>query len=290
MSLGLARSFRAEWVRTLGTPGGRLALALPPLAAALRVVLGRAFEGAERARSAARAAVLGADPTGVELSSNAYPPFAAGVAVGLGTAAVLLLAYGAVTIAGERDSGTMRAALVRPVSRGAYVLGKVVVGVLLAVAALPAILAASALAAGAFYDFGPIVDQGFPIWSAAEVRHEVVRGVSAGALAVLAVFAFGVLVSSLARSAGPALVAAMLGYLLFDALKGILGRASEYVFATFAPSLVDRSYLGEVAKFAQGYSDAGYGPGTWTRNLVVPPVQAVAFVLVAILATRRRDA
>ena len=290
MKLGLGRSFRAEWVRALGTPGGRLAFALPPLAAGLRVALGRVFEGAERARSAARAAVLGAGPAGVELSANAYPPFAAGIAVGLGTAAVLLLAYGAVSLAGERDSGTMRAALVRPVSRGAYVLGKVAVGALLAFAALPVIVVASALAAGAFYDFGPVVEQGYEIASAEAIRHEVVRGVSGGVLAVLAVLAFGVFVSSLTRSAGPALVVAMLGYLLFDAMKGILGRANEYVFATFAPSLVDRSYLGEVAQIARGFSDAGYGPGTWTRNLVVPPVEAIAFVLGAILATRRRDA
>ncbi len=285
MREGFGNAFRAEWIRAFGTPGGRLALALPPLAAALRVFLGRAFEGAAQARAFVE---TGEAPAAA--STNAFPPFVRGLSVGLGAAAFLLLAYGALAIAGERDAGTMRAALVRPVSRGAWVLGKVCVGLCLVLAAMPAIVLASGLAAALLYDFGPVVEQGYEIATSDAVRREVSRGLSAGTLAVIAVFAFGVLVSSLARSPGPAVAAAMLGYLVFDAMKGLLGDASEYVFATFVPSLVDHSYLGEVAKFAEGYSDAGFTDAGWVRNLVVPPVEGTLFVALAVLVARRRDA
>ncbi|HET6204265.1 MAG TPA: ABC transporter permease subunit [Planctomycetota bacterium] len=287
---GFRNSFRAEWIRAFGTPGGRLTLALPPLAAALRVLLGRAFEGAGQARAVADAVRTGAEAPGVALSTNAFPPFVRGIAVGLGAAALLLLAYGALAIVGERDAGTMRAALVRPVSRGAWVLGKVCVGLCLALAAMPAVVLASAIVAAALYHFGPVVEQGYVIATSEAVLREISRGLSSGTLAVLSVFAFGVFVSSLARTPGLAVAGAMLGYLVFDAMKGLLGGASEWVFATFVPSLVDRSYLGEVAKFAEGYSDAGFEQATWVRNLLVPPVEGLFLVAAAVLVTRRRDA
>ena len=290
MIAGFRDGFRAEWLRAFGTPGGRLTLALPPLAAALRVLLGRVFESARHARAVADSIRTGAEVPGVSLSTNAFPPFVCGIAVGTGAAALLLLVYGSLSIAAERDSGTMRAALVRPVSRAAWVLGKVCVGLALALAAMPAVVLASAFAAAALYDFGPVVEQGYVIATSGAVLREVWRGLSSRTLGVLAVFAFGVLVSSLARSPGQAVAVAMLGFLLFDSMKGLLGRGSEYVFATFVPSLVDRSYLGEVAKFAEGYSDAGFEEATWIRNLVVPPVEAVFFLIGAVLATRRRDA
>jgi len=277
-------------MRTLGSPFGRLVLLLPPLAAAGRVLVGSAVTRAGRAGEIARAAALGGEAAGVEASANAYPAFAEGLAVGVGIAAFLILVHGALSIAGEREAGTLRSALVRGVSRGGLVLGKAAFGALLVLAALPGVALASLLAAAIPYEYGPVTEQGYVIYPVSTIHLETLRGIGAAALALLATHAFGLFVSSIARAPGGAVAAALFLFLVFDAAKGLLGGASEWVFATFVPSITDRSYLGEVVGIARGFSDAGFETDTWTRSLLVPPVQALLLVLAAIVTTLRRDA
>jgi hypothetical protein len=286
----VGNAVRAEAIRTLGSPLGRLVLLLPPAAAAARIFLGNAVSRVGRAQDVARAAALGGETIGVDLTENAYLPFAEGLAFGVGVAAVLLLVHGALSLAGEREAGTLRAALVTGASRASLVLGKALFGALLALAALPAVALTAFSAAAIPYEYGPVVEQGFPLVSVATIHVETLRGIAAAAIALLATHAFGLCISSLARAPGGAVAAALLAFLLFDAAEGLLRGTAEWVFATFVPSIHDGSYLGEVCGIAEGFSDAGFSDSTWWRNLLVPPAQALVFVAAAVAATRSRDA
>ncbi|MDG1491755.1 MAG: hypothetical protein P8M11_15805 [Planctomycetota bacterium] len=275
---------RAEFMRMLASRaawvGAVMILAVP----ALRIW---AASFAERAK-AIEAMGSGQSLTGLS-EGTGWAMLVSGWRAGLMLATALLLVQGARSIAGDRETGVLRLAVTRSASRAGAVAGRALLGPILtvgmvALAGVAAYLATS-VAGG---DFGDLVQDDYPIFSADEVLIELRRALVVCSLGLMAVHAFGLLVSSLARGPVLALAGSLATLLVWDVFKDDFGAASWWVFASHAPTFADGSAMFEMVKFAGGYSDAGLPPAVHNMGLVLAPVEALAFVLLAALAVRRR--
>lgn len=227
--------------------------------------------------------------TGTLFHGNAYGPFVDGLSSGLLVGGLLLLVISAGSLAWDREHGIVRLRLTLSVSRSALVMAKITTLALTVFLLLAVVILSSWGAAAFFYDFGPVVEDGYEIFSAGEIRGDVVIGVAAAATPLIATLAFGLLVSVCARTAAQAIATALVSFLVFDAFKGLLGEGSRWVFASYQPSLVDRTYLREVTwKVARGFSDITYKNEELWYNFTVPLAEALLFLALALLVARRR--
>ena len=81
---------------------------------------------------------------------------------------------------------------------------------------------------------------------------------------------------------------ALVSCLVFDVFKNALGEAHRYVYASYLPTLLDKSCLGETAKFVRGFSDAGYSEEDLFLNFLVPIPEALLFLAIAMVVAARR--
>lgn len=286
---GALLALRAETYRALRSPGSRWVLLATALVAIARVTGGFVAERIGRARQLTTALAAGREAVAGAGTTNAYVPFLDGLAASLTIAVLLLLAFSASTIASERDTGTIRLPLTRSVSRGGLLAAKGTFAFVWALLLIGFALLGSLGAAALFYDFGPIVENRYEIFSAHEMNHEILRACGALLPPLFATAGFGVLISCVARTSGEAVGTALVLYLMFDLFKDLAGDGKALVFATFNPALVDRSLLHEVTQLARGFSTAGYTDRLLLMNLVVPIAEGgVFFALAAIVFARRR--
>lgn len=271
----MLRVFFAEGMRLIHSPAAWAAMLLVPLLAAARSYLGASL------------ALNG--ETDLE-TGLAWAPFVDGLRAGLTLTTLLLTAAAAKGLGGDLESGLVRLAVTRSVSRSALVTGRMLVGACgLAVLVLLGGLAAW-LTAVSLLDFGPLVVDGFELFTAEEIREEFSAAWVAALPAMLSVWAFGLLVGSLSRSAAGA-VATSLGLLLaFDLLKESLGSNARFVFAYHAPTLVDskESALQGASALARGYSDGGVSEGMLRAAHLLPWPQTLVMIALAALFVRRR--
>lgn len=280
---GTWRMLRAELYRLRRSGPTWLAAAVVVLAAFGRVLA---------TRLSGQAAHLAAAREGRELlgldEGTGWAPLAEGWRTGLALGALLLLVHGARTVAADRDSGVLRLASTRTVSRSGLLLGRALVGPLLVLGLALLSGAGALLAAHRWFDFGPLVEDGYEILSASEVAHELRTAVLLALPALWGVHAFALLVSSLARGSTGAVASCVTLFLAFDLFKDVLGRGQHWVFASFAPTFVDTSALYEAVGVAYGYSDAGFAEGLVRMNLVVPWLWVLATLALAVLVVKRR--
>ena len=76
--------------------------------------------------------------------------------------------------------------------------------------------------------------------------------------------------------------------LALDVFKGVLGDAAHYLYARYQPSLIDQSYLQDVGRLVRGYSDVMIDPQVLALNEWVPLPQLLLFLVLALLAVRRK--
>ncbi|MFT5732759.1 MAG: hypothetical protein ACI8WY_001425 [Planctomycetota bacterium] len=179
--------------------------------------------------------------------------------------------------------------MTRSASRGGAVVGRALLGPILviftvALAGIGAYLATK----GVGGDFGDLIEDDFTIFLGAEVRAELIRSLVPVAAGLVAVHAFGLLISSLSRGPVLALAGSLAAILLWDVFKEDMGESRFYVFATHAPTFADGSAMKELAGFARAYSDAGLPDAVINMGMILPPIQAVVFVGLAVLALRKR--
>jgi ABC-type transport system involved in multi-copper enzyme maturation permease subunit len=287
---GTWTALRTELYKARHSPGSRLVLLATALIGAARV--GGGFLADRFAQARRMTSSLAAGST-VQVSAtdkaNAYAPFIDGLTTSLTVGVLLVLAFAAATIASERDHGTIRLPLTRSVSRTGLLTAKAMSILLWALAlALAAYLGAFVMAA-LLYRFGPIVDSNYEIFSAREINVELAKASLALLPPLFATAAFGVLISCVARTSGEAIGIALVSYVMFDLFKGLVGDGNRFVFATFNPAIVDRSYLHEVGQLARGFSTAGFAEPMLALNVVVPLVEGLVFLVLAgaIFARRR---
>lgn len=263
---------------------GRLLHSRAAWAAAILVALLAA------ARTHLGVSLVEGDEFGLE-SGRAWGPFVDGLRAGLTLTTLLLVAAAAKGLGADLETGLVRLAVTRSVSRPALVLGRLLVGVgaLLLLVALAGVSAW--LAASLQLDFGALSEDGYELFTADEVGTELRAAWLSALPAMLSAWAFGLLIGALSRTAAGA-VATALGLLLaFDLLKESLGDMARFVFAYHAPTLVDskQGALLGVSQLARGFSDGGVSEGMLRAAHVLPWPQTIVLTLLAIAALRRRS-
>lgn len=221
-------------------------------------------------------------------SGRAWAPFVDGWRAGLVLGAFALLAFAARSLAGDRETGVVRLACTRSASRAALVNGRLLLGpplVLLVVAVSGLAAFAVAVQQG---DFGSFVEDGYEILAREELVEEVRRAVLSILPGLLALYAFGLLVSCLARGSTVAVTSALGAFVAFDLFKEALGEERYLVFASHVPTLADTSAWSELPGLVRGYSDAFYEDALLRAAWIVPWPALVAFVAAGILVLRRR--
>lgn len=273
---GFLLAVKAEWFTTRRSLSPWLLTLLPAAAVLLRLVLVKIGEAGSRAQAA-----LGGGNEGA--ASNGYGFFVDGLLTGFTLLYLVFMGLAAFSFASDRDHGSVRHLVIRSVSRQALVAAKFVLLFALAVAAVTAVVLVSLAFSAWFWDFGPIVEDGFELIGVAEIHEEIRLGTLLALTPLPACIALGLLISVGARSATQAVTLALGIALVLDIFKGVLGSAAQYVYASFQPSLIDRSYLSEVARIVRGYSDVLVDERVLALNQWIPLPQAVLFFVVALL-------
>ncbi len=281
---GALRVLRAEFVRLVSSRTGLVAGFFLLLVPALRIWAASIVANAKDVERAAS----GADKIGLT-EGTGWALMVDGWRAGLTLVTAMLLVQGARALAGDRETGVLRLAVTRSASRSGAVVGRALMGPVLVLLAL-VLTGASAYFAAKFTgaDFGDLIEDDFTIFTGLEVRDELVRALGPVTAGLMAVHAFGLLVSSLSKGPVLALASSLAAILLWDVFKGDVGNARYFVFATHAPTFSDGSAMKELAGFARAYSDAGLPDAVINMGRVLAPIQAVAFVALAALAMRKR--
>lgn len=281
---GALRVLGAEWARLASARSARVSALLLVLVSALRVVAAVAGEKLERLERDARGlASVGLD------EGTAWGPLVDGWRAGLMLGVALLLVHAARAVAGDRESGVLRIAITRSASRAGALLGRALLGPLMAV--LVALLSGlGALAAAALVgDLGSLVEDGFTITTAEELRGELLAALLVTTIGLATIHAFGIFVATLVRGAVVALAVALATVLLWDVFKTSTGTARWWIFASHAPTFVDGSAMSEMSGVARGYSDKGTPPEIFRKGLVMAPLSGLVLIAAAALVLRRRD-
>ncbi len=285
---GTLRVARAETYRMVRSRTVWACAAAIASVGALRVLVAHMAENAAHATAVQQALLAGRSAPEFGPPTNAYAPLVEGWLAGMTLGTLLLLIVSARSLAGDRESGVLRLARTRSASRAALVLGRFLLGppLVLAVVALAGL--GAWLAAWSLFEFGPLVEDGYQIFAEAELRAELRTAVLASFPPLLATFVFGLFVSALGRTATGAVGVCLAVFLGFDLFKEALGDSKTWVFATYAPSLVDHSCMQEMAGIAKGYSDSGYTELMLRMNHFVPwPEAALLLGLTCWIVSRR---
>lgn len=215
--------------------------------------------------------------------------FVDGWRVGLVLGTVLLVIHASRSLAADRESWVLRLAVTRRTSRRALVLGRALMapGLVLAVLLLSGL--GAWVCAGQFFDFGPVGEDGYVIFTVEEVRAELVTAVLAAIGPMIALYLLALLVSSLAASAVLAVSLGLGFFLAYDLFKDVLGEARFWCFATYVPSFRDTSAMAEISSLAKGYSDAGYTDEVLRMNQVLPWPQALLLLFATLAVMSRRS-
>ncbi|MHC4377862.1 MAG: ABC transporter permease subunit [Planctomycetota bacterium] len=278
--MGLTSVPRVAWAELLRLVTSRSTwgvLLLLSGAAALRSFVAVGWTAAERGGQE--------DPL---TSGSAWGPLVDGWTLGLVLGTLVLLTHAARWVAADAESGVLRFAVTRSATRSATVLGRLLLTPLLVLAVVAVTGAAAWSVADATGDFGSLVEDGFEIFTAEELREEVERSVLAVLAPMLAVCAFGLAISCLVRGSALAPSVALGLLLAFDLFKGALGDAHYWVFAAHAPTPVDGSAWSELGGVVRGFSDAGFPDELIRVGTRVSWPAAVGCGLLACLFLRRR--
>ncbi len=281
---GFIAALKAEIYVTMRSQSARLIVLLPTLIVLIRAIVVKFSESGQQARDA----LLGQDDMAV-VGSNAWGQLVDSFSVGLTFLTLSMLAYAAWSFANDRDTGVIRHALIRRVSRPWYVIAKLVNIHLLALCALALLAVSIGTISALLWDFGPVVEDGYELISSEEIQTEVMLGLRLALLPLPAALAFGLLISVLAQSATQAVTSALGISLAFDVFKGVLGERAYYVYASFQPSLIDQSYLQDVSRLVRGYSDVMIDSRMLQLNEWIAMPQMFLFVVLALLWVQRKS-
>lgn len=280
---GFIAALKAELYVTRHSMSARLLLVLPAVIVIARAAVVKLSESGQ----AARDALLGQGDALVG-GSNAWGQLVDSFSMGLTLLSLSLVAYGAWTFANDRDTGALRHALIRRVSRMGFVMAKLLTVFLLAAASLLLMSIAIAVISAVLWDFGPVVEDGYELISSEEIRTEVALGLRLALIPLPAALAFGLLVSVVAQSATQAVTSALGITLAIDIFKSVLGERANYLYASFQPSLIDQSYLQDVSRLVRGYSDVMIDNRVLALNEWVPIPEMFCFVALMLVLVRRK--
>ncbi|MDP3515773.1 MAG: ABC transporter permease subunit [Pseudohongiella sp.] len=295
MMQGLLTAIKAEIFVFAHSRAIQLLCVIPALITAAQLVLVRSLA----ASSDARAALMGSDSTsggfgggfgsaGNIEGADAWGALVDALGTGLTLISLIVIAYAAWSFASDRELGVVRHLLIRRVSRPALVISKLIQAHLLALVSITLMLLVTFGSAALLWDFGPVVEDGYELIGTEEIRAELRLGLSLALIPVPAAIALGVLISVLCNSTTQALSVALGLTLGLDLFKSVLGSAADYLYASYLVSLLDESYLDDVARLVRGFSDVMIDPAVLQLNQWVPWPQMVLFVVLALVLVRHK--
>jgi ABC-type transport system involved in multi-copper enzyme maturation permease subunit len=297
MMQGLLTALKAEIFVFAHSRAIQFLCVIPALVAAVQLMLVRSLA----ASNDARAALMGTEAAdgfggggfggggfGNVEGADAWGALVDALGTGLTLISLILIAYSAWSFASDRDQGVLRHLLIRRVSRPALVLSKLIQAHLLALVSITLMLLVTFASAALLWDFGPVIEDGYELIGTADIHAELRLGLSLALIPVPAAIALGVLVSVGSNSSTQALSVALGLTLGLDLFKSVLGSAADYLYASYLVSLLDESYLDDVARLVRGYSDVMIDPAVLQLNQWVPWPQMVLFVMLALVLVRRK--
>jgi ABC-type transport system involved in multi-copper enzyme maturation permease subunit len=281
---GLETAIRAEFYVSLRTFGSKLIVLAPALVVVMQYLIIKLQETSAQARDS----LLGRNSFDAAVAENAYGYFVDGLSTGLTMLGLLLVAQAAYSFSYERDVGAVRHLLIRRISRPSLIIAKLFHIHVLAILSLLLLMAVSYICSGWFWEFGPIVEDGFELISEAEIREEIGLGLQLAIVPIPPAIAFGLLISVSAHSTTQAITTALGITLAIDIFKSTLGDFSHYLYATFQPSLLDQSYLQDVSRIVRGFSDVLVDERVQQLNWWVPWPALLIFLCLALVIVQRR--
>jgi ABC-type transport system involved in multi-copper enzyme maturation permease subunit len=270
--------FRFELAKAVRARLTWVTLLLPVVLSAVSVWLS---ELARRAQALATPDVVGIE--------SAYQGFSRGASNGFILGGILLLFYSSMLLASEGNLRTWKTIMLRAHTRLEWVAGKFALMLLMSVGLLLLVTASSFLAAALVAPYGAIAEEGYVIYEAAFMAESSLLAVALVVPPLVALSAFGLMVSTLTDHTGIAASGCIGSYVFLEALKTSVGGGRIYLFNTFMPSLLDTSYFQALRGFAEGMSDAGWAPDLVVFNIATPLVSALVFTGVAAVVFGRRD-
>ena len=220
--------------------------------------------------------------------SNAYGYFVDGMDTGITILALLLVSAAAHSLSYDRDSGFIRHLIIRRVSRPALILAKFTFINLLAIASFAILVITTYSITGLFWEYGPIIEDGFELISEQEIIAEIYLGLQLAIIPLPAAIAFGAMISAIAQTAAQALMTALGITLAIDIFKSTLGHYADYLYARFLPSLIDTSYLSDVSRLVRGYSDVLVDANVLQMNTLIPLPTVIIFIGIALFIIKRK--
>lgn len=220
---------------------------------------------------------------------SAYVGFSRGVGNGLMLGAIFFLFYASMLVANEGTLRTFKTILLRAHTRQEWIAAKFSLLLLIGLALLVCVAGTGVVSAAVFGDFVDIAEEGYVFYTADFMTAESLRAVGLVLPPLIALAAFGLMISTLTDSTGIATSACIGAYVFLEAAKGFSPLLRRYLFNTYMPSLLDTSYFSALASFAEGNSDAGVDSMWLGFNLAIPLISAVVFLTVASLVFGRRD-
>lgn len=220
---------------------------------------------------------------------SAYAVFAPAAANGLTLGGIMLLLYASMIVANEGHWKTFKTIMLRPHRRIEWIAGKFSLLVVLAVLIVGTVAGASAIAAGAVGEYGDIAEEGYVIFEAAFMKKSSLLSLALTIGPMIALAAFGLMVSTMTDHTGIATSAALGAYIILEVVKSSMREGRLYLFNTFVPSLIDTSYFQALRGFADGLSDTGWEDHVFSFNIAAPAAWAVLFLLIATVVFARRN-
>lgn len=276
---GVISVFRFEAAKAARSRMTWVILILPALAAAATVWFGATVERVAQAMNDAPA-----------VAPSAYLSLARGASNGFTLGSALLLLYASMLMANEGHWRTFKTIMIRPHRRWEWTVAKFAL-LLTVMAAMIALVGLAAYgSAAATGKFGDIAEEGYVYFEAPFMRAAAWRAFGLLVPPLVAVCAFGLMISTMTDHPGVAAGGAMGGLIALETVKGSLAPERQvYLFNTYLPSLLDKSYFQALKGFAGGMSDTGWEVAMIHHNELVPLVWAAAMLTVALVVFQRRD-
>ena len=281
---GFLIALRSELFVALHTLGSKLVVFMPALLVLIQYLLSKLRDTG----TAARDSLTGTANFDAEVANNAYGHFVDGLDTGITLLGLLLIAQAAYSFSGERDSGAIRHVLIRSSSRSAIALAKLAQLHILAILSILVLVTTCYITSSTFWEFGPVIEDGFELISEEEIRQEISLGLRLALLPLPAAIALGLTISIAANTATQAVVSALGLTLMLDLFKSALGDNALYLYVTYQPSLLDQSYLQDVSRLVRGFSDVLIDNRFLELNNWVPLPSFALLLAIALLTVRQR--
>ena len=169
---------------------------------------------------------------------------------------ICVVVFSAMLLSEETGTGTIRAALVAPVHRWEFYLAKAALGLCYMLVISAAALAFSIAFSRIHYHFGPVGDSFGIVYDSRRAAHAFLLGYVLSWIPLAALVMYGLLISTLVRSAGAAVAVGVSSLFIIDLTKHLVG-LDPYFFTRY----VEYSWV-TLLQMAQGM-DYQWRPEVW---------------------------